>query len=208
MTLHAIASDGLADAPVAALFLHGYGSNERDLVGLRGALPEGMPWASLRAPLVLATAAYSWFEIIERGNPSPVTLAPATAALWAWIDEHLAPGARVVPIGFSQGGLMASELLRSDAARVLAPVLLGGFTAGGVRPEDERLAAERPAVFSGRGADDTVLMPATIARTDAWLPAHTTLTAPIYPDLGHSINAAEVADVRAFLAEHTVEVAA
>ena len=208
MTLHAVTFGDLKTSDAVAVFLHGYGSNERDLVGLRGALPEGLPWASLRAPLDLAPGSYSWFEIVERGNPSLETLAPAIAALWAWIDETLAPGARVVPIGFSQGGLMASELLRSDAARVLAPVLLGGFVAAGIRPEDERLAAERPAVFSGRGAEDTVLLPATKERTDAWLPAHSTLTAPVYPGLGHGINAAELADVRAFLAEQLAEVTA
>ena len=207
MTIHAVTGGDLASSDAVALFLHGYGSNEQDLIGLRGALPAGMPSASLRAPLILGPGSYSWFEIVERGNPSPETLAPALAALWAWIDENVPQGARVVPIGFSQGGLMASELLRSDAARVLASVLLGGFVAGGERPGDAGLRAASPAAFYGLGSDDQVLTPAARERTLSWLPAHTTLTAPVYPGLGHGINAAELADVRAFLAAQLVAVA-
>jgi len=102
---------------------------------------------------------------------------------------------------------MASELLRSDAARVLAPVLLGGFVAGGERPGDAGLRAASPAAFYGLGSDDQVLTPAARERTLSWLPAHTTLTAPVYPGLGHGINAAELADVRSFLAAQLVAVA-
>jgi len=36
---------GPAAAPAVALFLHGYGSSEHDLVGLGAALDLGLPWA-------------------------------------------------------------------------------------------------------------------------------------------------------------------
>lgn len=128
-------------------------------------------------------------------------MAAATDAIWQWVDATLPADARVVPIGFSQGGLMASQLLRTDASRTVAPVILGGFVQGAEQPEDDRLAAEKPAVFSGRGDEDRVIAPAAVARTDAWLPAHTTLTARTYPGLAHGINQAELADVREYLAE-------
>ena len=50
--LHDVRSPGWTDgAPVVALLLHGYGSNERDLAGLVPALGLELPWASLRAPI-------------------------------------------------------------------------------------------------------------------------------------------------------------
>ena len=53
-------------------------------------------------------------------------------------------------VGFSQGGLMATQLLRTRPGRVAATVVLSGFVQAAPQPADEQLAAERPAVFWGR----------------------------------------------------------
>lgn len=203
MTLHAIASGERFDhtASVVAVFLHGFGSNERDLVGLASALPAGIPWASLRAPIAVGPGAHAWFPIGEPGNPDPAPVAAATDAILAWADAALPAGARITPIGFSQGGMMASQLLRTAPERVLAPVILGGFVQAGEQSGDAQLSTARPAVFSGRGEDDRVIAAPAVARTDAWLPAHTTLTERSYPGLGHGIDARMLRDVRDFLAD-------
>lgn len=192
-------SDG-TDAVV--LLLHGYGSNEHDLVGLVPALGLTRPWASLRAPLALGTGGAAWFTITAPGSPDAEPVAEATEAIWAWVDAELPSTASVIPIGFSQGGLMASQLLRTRPERVLAPVILGGFVLGHAQPGDEVLAASRPSVFWGRGADDRVIGVPAIDRTSAFLAQHSTLVERTYPGLAHGINAAEIDDVRAFLARH------
>lgn len=76
----------------------------------------------------------------------------------------------------SQGGLMASQLLRTRPQRVVAPVILSGFVLGASQPADDRLAESRPPVFWGRGDQDRVIAGPAITRTEAWLPAHTDLT--------------------------------
>lgn len=185
-------------APAVALLLHGYGATESDLTGLVPALDLTIPWASLRAPIDLGGGA-AWFEVVTPGDPAPVPVQAATDAIWNWVDAF-APGSRVVPIGFSQGGLMASQLLRTRPERVVAPVILGGFVAGSPQAADADLAERRPAVFWGRGAEDRVITPAAIERTSAFLAQHSTLVERVYPGLGHGISAAEMADVREFLA--------
>ncbi|WP_193597380.1 alpha/beta hydrolase [Microbacterium sp. YJN-G] len=209
MTLQAITSwDGpLESASVVAVFLHGFGSNERDLAGLAPALPQGTPWASLRAPIAIGPGGFAWFPIGEPGNPDPASVAAATDTIWAWADAVLPATARIAPIGFSQGGLMASQLLRTAPERVIAPVILGGFVQAGEQPGDAELARTRPAVFSGRGEADRVIAAAAVARTDAWLPGHTTATARSYPGLAHGIDGRELADVRDFLARELAVVA-
>lgn len=192
-----------ATPPAVALLLHGYGSNERDLAGLVPMLGQQLPWASLRAPLP-AGPGTAWFEITTPGSPSAAPVEAATAAIWAWVDEHLDATTRVVPIGFSQGGLMATQLLRTRPERVLAPVVLGGFVLGAPQPADAALAASRPAVFWGRGAEDRVIAAHATARTSEWLPAHSTLTERVYPGLAHGIDARELADVREFLSRSLV----
>ncbi|MGO3147550.1 MAG: alpha/beta hydrolase [Leucobacter sp.] len=197
--LHVSSDDFSHDAPSVLLLLHGYGSHENDLTGLIPALNLPMPWASLRAPIDLAGGGAAWFEITTPGVPDPAPIAAATDAIWSWIDAHLSPETRIVPIGFSQGGLMASQLLRTRPDRIDLPVILGGFILGGEQPADEILAASQPRVFWGRGADDQVIAAAAIARTSDWLPIHSTLSEHIYPGLGHGVSAAEITDVRVFL---------
>lgn len=188
------------DGPVVALLLHGYGSSESDLAGLAPHVVPGLPWASLRAPLVLGAGSYAWFHVVTPGDPAPEPVAAAADDVWAWVDANLDPATKVVAIGFSQGGLMASELLRTRPERVAATVVLGGFVQGAERPADELLAETLPPVFWGRGSQDTVIAPIAVARTEAWLPSHSTLTRRIYPGLTHAISADEAADVREFLA--------
>ena len=191
------------DAPATvALLLHGYGSNEHDLTSLAPALGLALPWASLRAPLQLGNGGAAWFTITTPGNPDVQPVTEATDAIWAWVDSNLGTNTRVVPIGFSQGGLMASQLLRTHPERVAATVVLGGFVLGAAQPGDATLAESRPAVFWGRGADDRVIAAPAIERTSDFLPQHSALVERVYPGLAHGINAAEIDDVIDFLAVH------
>jgi phospholipase/carboxylesterase len=113
--------------------------------------------------------------------------------------DALRPDTRLVTVGFSQGGLMATELLRTRPERVSATVVLGGFVQATERVGDDHLLEARPPAFWGRGQQDGVIAPHAVARTEAWLPAHTTLTQRVYRGLGHAISPAEVEDVAAFL---------
>jgi phospholipase/carboxylesterase len=200
-TLHDVRSadwETDATAPVA-LFLHGFGSNERDLSSLADAIGLTGAWASLRAPLSMANGGAAWFEIVTPGNPDAEPVEVATAAIWAWVDANLGADVKVIPIGFSQGGLMASQLLRSQPERVAATVVLGGFVLGAEQPGDAVIAASLPAVFWGRGAEDRVIGVPAITRTTEFLPTHSTLVERVYPGLAHGINNAEVDDIRLFL---------
>ncbi|MFN3867358.1 MAG: alpha/beta hydrolase [Demequina sp.] len=189
--------------PVAVL-LHGYGSHEGDLAGLSPWLPAGMPWVSLRAPLPMPGAGFAWFPLSLPAPPAPELVDEATAALWAWIDAHLGADARVVPMGFSQGGLMALQLLRTRPERVDATVVLAGFVTEAPQPADARLAEQRPAVFWGRGDADAVIPRATVTLTAGFLPGHSALTERVYPGLGHSVDERVMGDVRAFLSDTLV----
>ena len=57
-------------------------------------------------------------------------------------------------------------------------------------------------MFWGRGTDDPVIPRVAVDRTQAWLPAHSTLTERIYEGMGHSVSQAELADIVSFLREH------
>ncbi|NTV38605.1 MAG: hypothetical protein HGA51_01405 [Demequinaceae bacterium] len=193
--------DAAHAAPAVGLLIHGFGSNERDLAGLVPALDLLLPWASLRAPIRTQNGGAAWFEISSPGNPAQGPVAAATDAIWEWVDANVSADVAVVPIGFSQGGLMATQLMRTRPGRVLAPVVLAGFVQGAAQPGDAALAETTPPVFWGRGSDDRVIGAEAIARTESFLHGHSSLVERLYPGVAHGIAAAEIDDVRAFLAE-------
>jgi phospholipase/carboxylesterase len=196
-TLHGVVSaDWTPEAPVALILFHGYGADERDLASLGPMLALTVPWASLRAPVTVSPGRYAWFPLFAPEGPDP---GRATDAAWQWIDANLAPDAKVAAVGFSQGGFMATQLLRTRPERVAATVVLSGFVQITPQPADEQLAAERPAVFWGRGARDHMITADAIERASQWLPAHSTVTKRVYPDLAHGISDQELDDVRTFL---------
>jgi len=181
------------------LFLHGFGSHEGDLAGLASFLPGRFDWVSLRAPIVVSASGYAWFPITTPGLPDPASVISSTAAILDWLDANVDASTPIVPIGFSQGGLMVTQLLRQAPARFAAGVVLSGFSLDAELPGDAELETTRPPVFFGRGDVDEVISPETTARISAWLPRHSTLTEKVYPGLAHSISAEELADVSAFL---------
>ncbi|MGW3042224.1 alpha/beta hydrolase [Kitasatospora sp. NPDC001159] len=188
------------DAPVALILFHGFGADECDLAPLGPMLAPSLPWATLRAPIAVGHGGFTWFPLLAFGDRDP---ARATDSVWQWIDAHLTRDAKVVTVGFSTGGLMATQLLRTRPERVAATVLLSGWVQAAPQPADERLTAERPAVFWGRGTADRMITADVIERTQKWLPAHSTLTKRVYPGLAHGIGNQEIVDVRTFIGQRT-----
>jgi phospholipase/carboxylesterase len=207
-TIHTAQTGGpIGTAETVIVLLHGFGSHEGDLPSLVPLIAEQLggdvAWASLRAPFDLPTGGAAWFPITTPGVPDVEPVLQATQAIWQWVDASLAPTAHIVPIGFSQGGLMATQLLRTRPDRVAATVVFGGFVLQGSQPVDTTLAESRPAVFWGRGGDDHVIARPAIERTEQWLPEHSALEAHVYPGLTHAISREELLDATAFIAAHT-----
>ena len=202
MTLEALYSPDWASRPdpdTLVLLLHGYGSNERDLPGIAPYLGVDAPWASVRAPVEMGYGGAAWFPLEGANWLEPAPIEAATAALWEWADDNVSPTTTLVTVGFSQGGMMASQLLRTRPERIAQTVILSGFVLAADQPADARLAEERPAVFWGRGTADAIVPEPLVTAASAWLGAHTTLTKKVYPGLAHSVHDAELADVKAHL---------
>ena len=202
MTLSAVFSpDWQAPTPpaTAVLLLHGYGSNENDLPGIAPYLGVKAPWASVRAPLSMGYGGASWFPLegTDWLNPGPIE--DATTILWQWIDANIAPETKLITVGFSQGGMMASQLLRTRPERIADTVILSGFVLDAEQQADATLATERPAVFWGRGTADEVIPQLMVIGASRWLRTHTTLTEKVYPGLAHSVHDQELADLKEYL---------
>lgn len=181
------------------MLLHGYGSNERDLPGIVEYLGVDAPMVSLRAPIAMGNGANAWFPLDESLSFDAQPIEDSTTILWQWIDANVAPETKIIAVGFSQGGCMASQLLRTRPERVKDTVILSGFVLDAEQPADARLAVDRPAVFWARGTVDAVIPPRLVTQAALWLGAHTTLTEKVYAGLAHSVHGEELADIKAHL---------
>jgi phospholipase/carboxylesterase len=191
-----------ADRPLLVL-MHGRGSNESDLFSLSPLLPLEPVIASVRAPIAEGPG-FSWFDAdgyVEDG-PTLEQADAAASAVLEWLSGIRYTSVSI--LGFSQGAAMVLQLLRMTPESFSCGVALSGFSVSGDHPGDAELAKTRPAVFWGRGTDDTVIGAPAIDRTLEWLPAHSTLTERIYEGLAHGVSAAEVKDIGHFLRENAV----
>ena len=175
-----------AEQPVVVL-LHGYGADERDLPGIMSYLPN-LPWVSPRAPLPTEHGGFAWYGVERVLNPTLEDVMPPTEALWDWLDDLLDPKRPLVVIGFSQGGLMATQLLRTRPKQVVACVILAGFAADVEMPADADLRENKPKVLYCRGAQDAVVAKDAVAGLNRWLQLHTRAQTKTYEGLGHSID--------------------
>lgn len=175
------------------ILLHGLGSHEGDLFGLGPYLPLGPVLASVRAPIP-HQGGFAWYPAGERSGEH----ADASAvALLDWIDTLSYTSVGV--LGFSQGGAIATQLLRHRPRFFRYAVNLAGFVMPDDNPGDEELARVAPPVFWGRGTIDDVIPGSLVEYTQAWLPLHTTMTERIYEGLGHGVNGAQLQDVQEFI---------
>ena len=190
------AASGAADSLV--IFLHGYGADGNDLIGLAEPMAPHLPNTRFLAPNAPERCpgnpfGYQWFPIPWLdGTPEAVARASAVrafAALDAWLDAAAAEGIgpdRTVLFGFSQGTMMA---LHVGLRRATPFAGIVGFSGRLLDPE--LLASEiasRPPVLLVHGDQDPVVPFESLAAAEAALAAAGVPThAHVSPGMAHGI---------------------
>lgn len=132
-TAHVPAGDGPFPTLVA---LHGWGASAHDLLGLSPLLHGGRalvlcPQGPGRVPIGDGLEGYGWFPITPGSPPDPMEFAKGAAALRAFLDQALerypVDRRKLVLLGFSQGGVMAYDLVLSEPERFAGLVALSSW---------------------------------------------------------------------------------
>ncbi|WP_455929851.1 alpha/beta hydrolase [Pseudomonas fluorescens] len=190
------------------IFLHGFGSNEEDLFGIKDALPSTWTYLSARAPMPVDPSGYRWFA----RKPGEGDYDGETADLQrsAQLIEDFVSKAtakyhtrsdRVFLVGFSQGAIMAYEVGLRKPAMVRGIAALSGSVLPVLKAElkpDESL--NRLAIFIGHGTLDQALPYASATRANEVL-----LGLGLKPEfhgymgMPHTVSEAEIQDLKAWL---------
>lgn len=160
-----VATHGSPDpaAPLVVL-LHGRGSNEQDIIGLAGHLPEGPAYAAVRAPIAEG-GGYAWFANRGIGRPMAASLRSTMDWFRAWLDDAAPAGRPVLLVGFSGGAAFAGGLVLDEPTRFSGAAILYGtlpFEAG--LATDPGQLAHLP-VFVAQGDGDHVIPGELLERT-------------------------------------------
>ena len=187
------------------IFLHGYGSNGADLIGLapywRGALPTTAFVApNAPQPCPGAPGGYQWWSLADGGSPAAGAV-QAAPVLDAFIDAELArtglAAGRVALVGFSQGTMMA---LHVGPRR--EPALAGIIGYSGRLADEAGLAGARskPPILLVHGDADPMIPIAAFHQANAALTRHGfTVESHVSRGLAHSIDPAGLQLGGAFL---------
>ncbi|MCB0078018.1 MAG: alpha/beta fold hydrolase [Anaerolineales bacterium] len=115
----------------AILLLHGFGANERDLMGLASYFDPRFHILSARAPLTLGPQMFAWYNLTMFADGSfqfdEAQARTSLTLIHEFIDEAIAAygldRSRFYLAGFSQGAIQGSALL------LIAPEAVGGLVA-------------------------------------------------------------------------------
>jgi len=194
--------------PPMIILLHGYGSNEADLIGLQAQLPHNFIVVSARAPIGMSANSFQWFRMetengVMQGNKDD--LKNSSDKIKTFIKEvsskYKADAKNVYLCGFSQGAMMCYEvgLTAPELLAGIAP--LSGKIFESLKPQVSTSSSLKTLkIFIGHGDADNRVAYSLATEAQLYLkkiglnPAlHT------YPGMAHSINQAELKDLALWL---------
>lgn len=194
--------------PPLLILLHGYGTNEEDLLQLAPYIPDQFQIVSFRAPFMLMPGANAWFEIDIAPGKIRGDSAQARDALRVLNESidaaiqtyHTNPAATFV-LGFSQGGAMAG-LVALSRADICGTVLLSGVNPFGLW-DHTNLPASHPDLLIVHGTYDEVVPVAHGHDTrDTFISHRFTVRYDELP-IGHTIDLRVIGKFVQFLIEHS-----
>jgi phospholipase/carboxylesterase len=187
------------------LLLHGYGSNEEDLIGLAPQLDPRLVCISARAPYSLDVGGFAWFNI-EWGpegvrfdfNQALLSLEQLFSLLELLRQEHQPE--RVVVAGFSQGASMALATALRMPHAIAGVAALSGVCGPEILPADPESVRGLPVLMTHGRQDEVIPLAQAHTSRDLLQTLPVELQYCEY-DMGHAINQACLEDLHVWLGE-------
>lgn len=160
---------GKSDA-VGIVFLHGYGANGADLAPLADELAWSdqenwyFPDAPIEVPLGPHFTGRAWFPIplrelqtgVDYSNATPPGLEKAVQHVKKLLES--VPHKKIILGGFSQGAMLATQMVLTDPHRFIGLAILSGtLVHSAIWKKAAQSAGRRLAFFQSHGALDPVL---------------------------------------------------
>jgi predicted esterase len=184
------------------ILLHGRGASAEDVMTIAAEVQQ--PGFAYLAP---QAANNTWFPYpftspIEKNEPHLSAALDMIATLLERVADTV-PVSRVVLLGFSQGASLATEFAARNARRYGAVIgLSSGLIGPDGTPRDYPGNFEGTPVFLGCGEVDPYIPKERVLETaEVFTRMGASVTARLYPGMGHMVNEDELAEVRSIVSE-------
>ena len=198
------------DPQSIVIFLHGYGSNGDDLIGLAPYWQPAQPHTVVLSPNAPEPCpgnpgGYQWWDLMSRSEQERTAgVGQSAPALNAFIDAQLAkyalPDSKLALVGFSQGTMMA---LHVGPRRERALAGIAGYSGMLVNPTalPHELRSKPPVRLVHGDADPVVPVTASDEANGVLMGLEFDTALQVSPGLGHSIDEPGLRFGGAFLAK-------
>ena len=194
--------------PPVIIMLHGYGSDEQDMFGLRGVIPKNYIVIAARAPYALPGGGYQWFEKEMKdghfdGKKENVDKSRGLIVKFIGqvVNKYAADGKNVYLSGFSQGAIMSYAVGLAYPMTLKGIGVLSGVLLPSVKPEISKdPALKQLKIFIAHGTADERLSFADGKAANDYL-----VSLGLHPEfhqykgMGHTISNDVISDLQHWL---------
>lgn len=166
--------------------LHGRGSDEHDLFGLKESLDPRLNIYSLRAPFEFEWGGYAWFDMSEDGSVDEKSFLQSKAEILSFVDTLTTD--RLFLLGFSMGAIMSYSLALTIPNLCDGILALSGFAPKQLENEYLLGELENLHIFISHGINDQVIPVSAARKTKALLSASNAHIAYHEYQMAHQIN--------------------
>jgi predicted esterase len=192
------------DARLSVILIHGRGDSAEGILGLaRGIEPTDVAYLAPQA------AGHTWYPYsflapLEQNEPHLSSALRVVGGLVSGLSRQGVAPERVVIMGFSQGACLSAEFAARHARRYGGVVALSGALIGppGTPRTYQGSFDGMPAFFGCSDIDAHIPLARVQESVDVFSRMGAAVDERIYPGMGHTINADELAAINAFLTHH------
>lgn len=195
------AGEPLTTARAAMILVHGRGASAADIMTVGAELMR--PGVAYLAPQAAGNAWYPnpFTAPIESNEPYLSSALEVLSSLLATVEKSI-PVDRIIILGFSQGACLTLEFVARNARRYGGVVgLSGGLIGPDGTPRDYPGSfGGTPAFLGCSDVDPHIRKDRVLEASDVFTRMGAKVTARLYPQMGHTVNADEIQAVREIVA--------
>jgi phospholipase/carboxylesterase len=178
------------------IMLHGRGSDEHDLFGLKKYLDPRLDIYSLRAPYEFGWGGYTWFELFDDGRVDDESVHKSKNEILSFISTLNTQ--KLFLLGFSMGAIMSYSIALTQPNLCKGIACLSGFAPKQLEHEYKLTDLQNLHIFISHGIHDPVIPISSARRTrELLLQSNAQVLYYEYP-FGHQIGEQCLADLLAW----------
>jgi len=186
-----------SDTNPTLIILHGRGSDEQDLFGLKEHFDPRLTIYSLRAPHRFEWGGYTWFDLYEDGSVDEESFFNSTNEIIKFINTL--ETRKLFLLGFSMGAIMSYSIALTKPNVCIGIAALSGFTPFQLENKYHLRELQDLHIFASHGIQDPVIPISAARKTKELLDRSNATVSYNEYEMAHQINDQCLNDVTLWL---------